>query len=348
MKVTAAKIAVIGVLTLGVVGAAGKPRMAMAADVITIKLGTLAPTGSSFHTALLEMRQKWLGVTGGNVKLTVYPDGTQGGEADMVRMMRAGVLNAGLLTVVGLHDIEPSVGGLSYLPLAFRSWDEYDYVVGKLTPRLEKMLLDKGFVVLFWGDAGIVRYFSKTVALHPDDLKSMKLFTWAGNAFQVDLMKSMGYNPIPLETADILPGLRTGLINAVPNTPQLALMGQVYTVASNMLNLKWSYFSGAAVIKKDRWDKIAPEVQSKLRTEAIAAGAKMRVASRKEDEDSITAMQSKGLKVNTPTPQVEKEWQDLVKGVYPQIRGKMVPADIFDEVQRLSSEYRANQKETVK
>lgn len=74
----------------------------------------------------------------------------------------------------------------------------------------------------------------------------------------------------------------------------------------------------------------------------------MRVASRKEDEDSITAMQSKGLKVNTPTPQVEKEWQDLVKGVYPQIRGKMVPADIFDEVQRLSSEYRANQKETVK
>jgi TRAP-type C4-dicarboxylate transport system substrate-binding protein len=343
MKITAAKIAVIGILTLGVFGAAGKPRVARAADVVAIKLGTLAPSGSSYHTALLEMRQKWLDAAGGSVKLTIYPDGTQGGEADMVRMMRAGVLNAGMLTVVGLCDIERSVGGLSYLPLTFHSWDEYDYVVGKLTPRLEKMLLDKGFVVLFWGDAGIVRFFSKAPVLRPDDLKSMKLFT-IGDAFQVDMMKSLGYNPIPLETADILPGLRTGLINAIPMAPQMALMGQVYTVAVNMLNLKWSMMSGATVIKKDTWNKIAPEVQSKLRTAAIAAGTKMRAASRKEDEDAIAAMQTKGLKVNPATPQVEKEWQELTKVVYPRIRGNMVPADIFDEVLRLSSEYRANQK----
>jgi TRAP-type C4-dicarboxylate transport system substrate-binding protein len=345
MKITAAKIAVIGILTLGVSWAAGMPGEVRAADVVVnVKLGTLAPSGSSYHTALLEMGQKWRDATGNNVKLTIYPDGTQGGEADMVRMMRAGVLNAGMLTVVGLYDIEPSVGGLSYLPLTFRSWDEYDYVVGKLTPRLEKMLLDKGFVVLFWGDAGIVRFFSKTPGTHPDDFKKMKMFTWAGNAFQVDMMKSLGYNPIPLETADILPGLRTGLITAIPMAPQLALMGQVYTVAVNMLNLKWSMLSGAAVIKKDTWDKIAPEAQSKLRAAAIAAGTKMRAASRKEDEDSIAAMQTKGLKVNPATPQVEEEWQKLTEVLYPQIRGKMVPADIFDEVQKLSKEYRANQK----
>jgi TRAP-type transport system periplasmic protein len=344
MKTTSAKIAMIVILTLGVFGAAGRPGEVRAADVVNVKLGTLAPSGSSYHTALLEMKQKWLEATGGNVKLNIYPDGTQGGEADMVRMMRAGVLQAGMLTVVGLYDIEQSVGGLSYLPLTFRSWDEYDYVVGKLTPRLEKMLLDKGFVVLFWGDAGIVRFFSKTPGTHPDDFKQMKMFTWAGNAYQVDMMKSLGYNPVPLETADILPGLRTGLINAIPMAPQLALMGQIYTVAVNVLDLKWSMLSGATVIKKDTWDKIAPEVQSKLRAAAIAAGTKMRAASRKEDLDAIAAMQTKGLKVNPATPQIEEEWQKLTKVLYPQIRGKMVPADIFDEVQKFSNEYRANQK----
>ena len=348
MKITAAKIAVIGILTFGLFGAAGKPVVALAADEVIIRLGTLAPRDSSYYTALAEMRQKWLEATGGNVKLTIYPDGVQGGEADMVRKMRAGVLNAGLLTVVGLYDIEPSVGGLSYLPLTFHSWDEYDYVVGKLTPRLEKMLLDRGFVVLFWGDAGIVRFFSKTPGTHPDDFKKMKMFTWAGNADQVDMMKSLGYDPVPLETADILPGLRTGLITAIPTVPQLALEGQIYTVASNMLNLKWSMFAGAAVIKKDTWDKISPETQATLRVAATAAGIKMRAAGRKEDEDSIAAMQTKGLKVNPATPQVEKEWQDLTKILYPRIRGKMVPADIFDEVQRLAGEYQANQKEVGK
>jgi TRAP-type transport system periplasmic protein len=114
----------------------------------------------------------------------------------MVQKMRTGSLNAGTLTVVGLSNIEKSVGGLSFIPLTFRSWTEYDYVLGKIGPQLEKMLLDKGYVLLFWGEAGWVHFFSKTPVLHLDDLKSMKLFTWAGDAFQVDVMKSLGYNPV--------------------------------------------------------------------------------------------------------------------------------------------------------
>ena len=166
-----------------------------AANPVQIRLGTLAPSGSSFHTALVEMGQKWRDMSGGNVKLTIYPDGTQGGEADMVRMMRAGILTAGMFTVVGLSEIDPSVGGLSFLPLTFRSWEEYDYVVEKLSPRLEKLLLDKGFVVLFWGDAGWVRFFSKTPAVRPDDFKQLKMFTWAGDTQPGGFDESAGIPP---------------------------------------------------------------------------------------------------------------------------------------------------------
>jgi TRAP-type C4-dicarboxylate transport system substrate-binding protein len=331
---------IIGILVSGIFGVGPHAGQVRAADVTTVKLGTLAPSGSSYHTALLEMSQKWRDASGGKIIVTIYPDGTQGGEADMVRLMRGNILNAGMLTVVGLSDIENSVGGLSYLPLTFRSWAEYDYVLGKIGPRLEKMLLDKGFVVLFWGDAGWVLYFSKTPVLHPDDLKSMKLFTWAGNTFQVDLMKSLGYTPVPLETADILPSLRTGMINAIPLPPNQALLGQIYTVANNMLSLNWAVLAGATVIRKDVWDKIAPEIQKKLMDAAAAAGAKMRAASRKEDEDAVKAMQAKGLKVNAAAPQIEAEWRKLTSVLYPQIRGKLVPADIFDEVQKLVGEYR--------
>jgi TRAP-type transport system periplasmic protein len=209
-------------------------------------------------------------------------------------------------------------------------------------PKLEKLLLDKGFVLLFWGDAGWLHYFSKKPALRPDDLKSMKLFTWAGDAFQVDVMKSLGYNPIPLEPADILPSLRTGMIDAIPLPSTQALAGQIYSITKNMLSLKWSVLSGGTVIKKDLWDKISPDMQKKLLDAAAAAGAKMRAASRKEDEDAVEAMKSKGVTINVPTPQIDEEWYKLTSIVYPKIRGKMVPADIFDEVQRLVVEYRAS------
>ena len=92
---------------------------------------------------------------------------------------------------------------------------------------------------------------------------------------------------------------------------------------------------------RDTWDKIPPDLQKQLRGAATAAGAKIRASDRKEDEESIAAMQKKGLVVNPVTPQAEEEWQRLTKVIYPEIRGKVVPADIFDEVQRLVAEYRA-------
>ncbi len=333
--------AIIGLLVLGVFLITSAPDDSGAMDPVPIRLGTLAPTGSSFHTALVEMGQKWRNASGGAVKLTIYPDGTQGGEADMVRMMRAGILTAGMFTVVGLSEIDSSVGCLSFLPLTFNSWEEYDYILEKMAPKLERLLLEKGFVVLFWGDAGWVRFFSKTPAIHPDDFKQLKIFTWAGDSYQVDLMKALGYHPVPLETASILPGLRTNLIHAIPLPPSQALQGQCYTAAPNMLALKWSVLSGGAIIRKETWDKIPAEVQKQLREAAAVAGSKIRASDRKEDEESIAAMQKKGLAVHPVTPQIEEEWRQLTRIIYPQLRGKKVPADIFDEVQRLVSEYRA-------
>ncbi len=344
MKLRAAKTWIAAGIGLAILLFMGLPLPAAPPAPVQIRLGTLAPSGSSFHAALVEMGQKWRDASGGSVKLIIYPDGTQGGEADMVRMMRAGILSAGMFTVVGLSEIDRSVGGLSFLPLTFRTWEEYDYVVEKLGPRLEKLLLDKGFVVLFWGDAGWVRYFSKSPAVRPDDFKKFKIFTWAGNSNQVDLMRALGYHPVPRETADILPGLKTDLINAIPLPPNQAMLGQCYTIAKHMLDMKWTVLSGATIIRKDTWDKIAPDVQKQLRAAAAIAGAKIRASDRKEDNESIAAMQKKGLVVNPLTPQAEEEWQKLTKIIYPELRGKVVPADIFDEVLRLVAEFRAKGK----
>jgi TRAP-type transport system periplasmic protein len=341
MKKLAAGKPMIGVIVLGICLFLMTPAESMAMDPIKIQLGTLALRDSSFYSALAEMREKWRIASDGAINLTIFPDGQMGGEAAMVKNMRARILGAGLFTVVGLSEIDRSVGGLSFLPLTFRSWEEYDYVVEKLSPRLEKLLLDKGYVVLFWGDAGWVRFFTKAPALRPDDFKKLKMFTWAGDAQQVDMMKTLGYNPVPTETAEILVGLQTDRINAIPLPPNQALLTQCYTHAKNMLALKWSVLSGAAIIRKDIWDKIPSDIQVKLRAAAATAGTRIRAASRKEDEESITAMVKKGLVVNPITPQVEEEWQKLTKVLYPELRGKQVPVDIFDEVLRLAAEYRA-------
>ncbi len=108
--------------------------------------------------------------------------------------------------VVDLREIEPSIAALQNMPLMFKSWEEVDYVREKMRPAMEKKFLDKAFVVLAWGDAGWVRFFSKEPAVRPDDFKKMKFFAWGSEIEQQEIMKRLGYTPVPLETGDIPSG----------------------------------------------------------------------------------------------------------------------------------------------
>jgi TRAP-type C4-dicarboxylate transport system substrate-binding protein len=329
---------------LALAGALALGLAAQAQEAVKIRLGTLAPRGTSWHRSLLQMGEKWRAAQGPGSAFIVYTDGSQGGEADMVRRMRVGQLNAALLSVVGLTEIDDSVAALQKMPLVFRSWEEVDHVRDKLRPGLEKRFLEKGFVVLFWGDAGWVRFFSKEPAVRPADYRRMKVFAWAGDNPQVDIMKALGYQPVVLEISDILPGLQTGMINMVPSTPFYALVGQFYGHAPHMLEMNWVPIVGAVVVTRKAWESMSPAAQGALREAAEKTGAELRAISRRENEESVEAMKKRGLKVQALTPEIEAEWRAVAEQAYPFIRGRMVPAELFDEVQRVLREYRRSRQ----
>ncbi|KAB2922980.1 MAG: C4-dicarboxylate ABC transporter substrate-binding protein [Dechloromonas sp.] len=322
-------------LLLAVLLAAGH---AGAAD--QLRIGTLVPKNSLYHRQLMEIGEAWRNAQGGG-KYLVYPDGSQGGETDIVRRMRIGQLQGGLLSVAGLEAIEPSVAALQLMPLMFRSWDEVDHVREKLRAGMEKKFLDKGFVILAWGDAGWVRFFSKQPAAAPADFRGMKFFAWGSEAAQQEIMKSLGYTPVPLEVSDILPAIQTGMINAVPSTPYFALATQVYTSAPYMLDLNWAPIVGALVITRKAWDEMSPAARQAVQAAGLTAGDKMRAQARKEVDEAVEAMKKRGLTVTTPNAEQMKAWRQLADELYPRIRGKLVPADTFDEVVRHLETYRA-------
>ncbi len=306
-----------------------------------LKLGTLAPVGTSYHKTLMTMGEAWRKASAGTVDLNIFAGGKLGGENEMVGLMKVNSLQAAMLTAVGLAEIEPAVAGLQNIPMGFRTLEEVDYVGEKLRPMLEERLAAKGFVVIFWSDAGWVRYFSNKPVSRPDDLRKLKLFTWSGSPESVAVYKEAGFNAVPLETADIVPSLQTRLIDAVPVPPFFAMAGQVDTRAPYMLELNWAPLVGALVVRKETWDKIPVETRAALAKAAAEAGREIKAAGRKEMDESVAAMVKRGLKVTPVTPELEADWRRTAEAVYPKIRGGMVPADIFDRALALIAEYRA-------
>jgi TRAP-type C4-dicarboxylate transport system substrate-binding protein len=308
-----------------------------------IRLATLVPSGTSYHHSLQAMGAKWKQASGGTVSLTIYADGTMGSEEETVRRMRVGQLQAAVLTVTGLSEIDPSVSALQEMPLMFRSLDEAAYVRAKQAPDLERRLAEKGFVVLFWTDAGWVRFFSKEPGILPQDFRKMKILVSAGDNDQSEIMKAAGYNPVLLEWSDALTGLQTGMVDAIDTVPLHALTSQFFQVTHHMLEVNWLPLVGALIVTKPTWDALPPAEREAMLHAAAECGQEFQTQGRQENQEALEAMKKRGLQVHAVDPEAEKEWRQFAEGVYPKIRGRMVPADMFDEVVQILRDYRAGQ-----
>jgi len=313
------------------------------AQTVTVKMATLVPQGSSWHTILQQMAEEWKTASGGKVVVRLYPGGVAGDDPDVVRKMRLGTLNAGVLTAVGLAEIDKSVYALG-VPLMYDSYDEVYGVLEKLRPSLDAKLQAKGFVVLAWADGGWVRYFSQKPVAKPDDLRALKLFSWAGDPQATELQKAARFNPVPLPSTELATALQTGLVQAFGAPPGVALIAQYYTHAKYMTDLDWQMLLGAVVVTKDAWEKIPADVQGKLRASAEKAGQRLREEIKAGEVRDIDAMKKRGLTVVPVDAAARQQWQQLTEGLYPRIRGTIVPADAFDAALHARDAWRAAHK----
>ncbi|MEE8469084.1 MAG: hypothetical protein V3T22_11555, partial [Planctomycetota bacterium] len=95
---------------------------------------------------------------------------------------------------------------------------------------------------------------------------------------------------------------------------------------------------------KTAWDSIPAEYHAALLRAARKAGEEIQAQSRKESEESVKAMVKRGLTVHPVTPELDLRWRAAAEELYDEIRGGLVPEDIFDQVFALVTAYRAEAK----
>ncbi len=311
-----------------------------AADAqVTVKLATLVPKDSAWHQILLEGVAKWHKLSGGKVRVIVYPGGTQGDDPDVVRKMNLRTLDAALLTSVGVAEIDKSIYALS-VPMMYEDYDEVYAVLEKMRPRLESSIESKGFIVLNWMDAGWLHFFAKKPVATPDDLKRLVLFQWAGDPNSLEIWQRAGFNPRPGASTELATGLQTGLYEAFVASPQIAVVTGYYENAKNMTDLKWALLLGATVIRKEVWNRIPSDLKPGLIEAMREAGAKLRSDIRQSTNRDIQSMKTRGLTVVPVDVRTLQMWRAAVDMAKPSIRGGFAPADAYDEALKYRDDYR--------
>lgn len=296
------------------------------AQTQAIKLATVVPDGSIWDKSLKKMGADWSQATAGRVGLTVFAGGSQGDEPTVLRKMRLNALQGASLTVVGLGSIDWSFNVFN-IPFFFQSFDELNAVVEKLTPTLRQRAEAKGFILVHWGHGGWLQVFSKKPVQTVADLKAVRLYTSAGDDRMTQWYKANGFQPRAMAMTDILTGLTTGMLDALPTPPLAALSFQWYKQTPHMLDVGLAPIVGATVLTKRAWDGVSAADRAKVMDIAAGVEKQLQVDVPKQDALAVTLMGSQGLKVSKATG---PEWQQLADALAKNMRGEMVPHDIFD------------------
>ena len=308
---------------------------------VRIKLGTLAPQGSTWHQLLMEMAQKWSQASNGQVELKIYAGGTQGNEGEMIRKISIGQLQAASITAVGLREITPEPQAED-VPFLIDSYEEYDYVHERLRPRLDEAIAKHGYIAIQWGEVGFVYFFSTEPYRTPAEFAKGKIFTWNGDPAAEEAWKKAGFRPVVLSSTDLVPAISSHMVNIVSQPPLYAYTTHIFEKADNMLDLHWGLLTGATVVKREVWERIPADVRQKLLEIGREYGERTRTDIRKQNEDAIVQMKKKGL--NIVQPANIEEWHRLADRASEVVRGRVVPVAIYDEVIRLRDEYRAQHR----
>lgn len=314
----------------------------IAADVTTaqtFRIGSAAPENSPWGRTLNRLAAEWGEISNGRVRVQVFHGAIAGNEADMVRKMRIGQLQAVVMTNTGLTNFSDGVLTLS-MPMLIRDQDEYDHVFARIKDDLEAEIADDGFRVLAWSTAGWLYFFTSAPVRSPDELRGLKL---AASPEEMELVRAyqlMGYQPIAVPYTERLAALANGMVNSYLTVPILAAGFQWFGATPNMLDLRIGPAPGAVVMTDRAYDRLPRDVRDDLIDAAreIAGGLNEDILDL--EQTAIETMIDFGLTIVEPTEDEVDVWVEELEGSYDVMLGLVFDESVYREIRELLREYR--------
>jgi len=314
------------------------------AKTLIIKLATLAPEGSSwvatFNSIAKEVEEK----TDRQVRFKFYSGGVLGDEKDMLRKMHIGQIQGAALSSAGLSAIFNEMD-VFQIPFLFQSHDEVDHVIKEMDAFFRKGFEESDYVLLEWSEAGFVHLMSTKPVATLDDLRKLKVWTWADSPMTKVIFDEAGVSAIPLSVPDVQVGLQTGLVDVIYASPSLAISLQWFTKTKFITDVNLLYLIGGVVMKKKAFNKMSPAHQKIIMDVFDRHMDQLKKKIRKENQEALEVMVKHGVKIITPSPAEVAEYKAVAQKAMRRLEDKSFSKKVKDEVTAKLEAYRKNKQQ---
>jgi tripartite ATP-independent transporter DctP family solute receptor len=218
------------------------------------------------HPLNVRMRECWIAVnkeTNGRLDVQMFPNNQLGGDTAMLAQLRSGALEFFTLDGGILQAVVP-VAAIQGVGFAFRdSAQAFHAMDGPLGDYVRDAIRGAGMYVhpkMFENGMRQITSSSKPIR-SAADLAGFKIRTPAGELW-VDLFKSLGAAPAPLNFSELYTALQTRVFDGEENPYAIVDVGRLYEVQKyiSVTNHMWSAYH--LLGNQDAWKALPPDVQA--------------------------------------------------------------------------------------
>jgi tripartite ATP-independent transporter DctP family solute receptor len=268
---------------------------------VTLKLATIVGVDNPFSTSAMKFKEVAEAKSGGRLKIEVYPAGQLAkNETVMLESMQLGTVDLGAI-------VTPSIGGkwdpkflMPDVPFLWQSreqvWKVVDGAFGKeLMKRLEP-LGAHGFC--FGGGFGFRNTLSnKRPILTPDDLKGQTIRVPPIPTL-VELYKSFGANPVPMQWGEVYLAMKQGTIDGLELPATTAVSDKFHEITKYYSLTRHSYPPAIWMMASARYNALPADLKKVIDESMIAGCAQHRQDELKQEVEAMAAMRAKGVQIN--------------------------------------------------
>ncbi len=280
-----------------------------------LKLGTTVNEQDSFQVAAERFKALVEERTGGNYKIEIYPNGSLGGESDMLDSMTMDMLDMGIITSGPFVNFSKMMGVLDMPFLFANNAEAYKILDGTIGRELLATLEEANLKGLAYAERG---FRNVTNSIRPvanaEDIKGLKLRVMENEVYTATF-KALGVNATPMQWADALTAMQQNTIEGEENPINVIFSYGLWDYNQKFVTLdRHSYSTAIITMSLEAFKRLDAETQKIFEQSAQEAAEYERQWVADQEAGQLAAIKSHGVEV-VENPDVDS-FRKSVQSVY--------------------------------
>ena len=311
-------------LAAAALAAAFGPTTVWSQEPIVIKFSHVVAVDTPKGKASEFFKKRAEELTGGKVKVDVYPNSALYKDKEEVEALQLGAVQMLAPSLAKFGPLGVKEFEVFDLPYLFDNYDELHKVTqGPVGKQLLDKLEAKGIKGLAYWDNGFKVMSSNKPIRMPTDYKGQKMRIQSSKVLEAQ-MRSLGVLPQVMAFSEVYQALQTGVVDGTENPPSNLYTQKMHEVQKYVSVSDHGYLGYAVITNKKFWDGLPADIRGKLDQAMKEATAYANKIAKEENDQALEAVRKSGKsQVVVPTAQEKMALKKALVKTHDEVGGRV-------------------------